>query len=70
MVPLRTLFRKKVEEYEIAQYETVSEAAKSLGYAGIAARLRLTQQKEIQTLTKLSFMEKELPFKEIQLATM
>ncbi|GAA4728334.1 DUF892 family protein [Flavisolibacter ginsenosidimutans] len=61
---------KKVEAWEIAQYETVSQTAKSLGYVGIAARLRFTQQEEIQTLTKLSFMEKELPFKEVQLATM
>ncbi len=60
---------KKVEEYEIAQYETVAEAAKSLGYEGIAARLRLTQEEENQALTKLSFMEKELPYKEAQMAS-
>jgi ferritin-like metal-binding protein YciE len=60
---------KKVEEYEISQYETVSEAAKSLGYEGIAARLRLTQEEENQALTKLSFMAKELPYRQAQLAS-
>lgn len=60
---------KKVEEYEIAQYEIVSEAAKSLGYSGIASRLRLTQQEEIQALTKLGFLEKELPYQKAQIAS-
>ena len=60
---------KKVEEYEIAQYETVAIAAKALGFEGIAARLRLTQEEENQALTKLSFMEKEIPYRQAQLAS-
>jgi ferritin-like metal-binding protein YciE len=57
---------KKVEQWEIAQYEVAAQAAKAWGYQGIAARLRLTQEEEVQTLTKLNFMERELPYRKVQ----
>ncbi len=49
---------EKIEQYEIAAYEPVAEAAQALGYEGIAKRLRLTLEEERQAETKMKFMDK------------
>ena len=49
-----------IEQYEIAAYESAGNAAKELGYKGIAGRLFLTMEEERQSDTKLKFLEKSL----------
>ncbi len=49
-----------IEQYEIAAYELAGNAAKELGYKGIAGRLFLTMEEERQSETKLKFLEKSL----------
>ena len=49
-----------VEECEMAAYELAGNAAKALGYKGIAGRLFLSFEEERQSDTKLKFLEKSL----------
>ena len=50
----------QVEQLEIESYEPAGDSAASLGYAGIARRLRLTLEEERQSDTKLRFLKKGL----------
>lgn len=49
-----------IEQYEITAYGSAGDAAKELGYKGIAGRLFLTMEEERQSETKLKFLEKSL----------
>lgn len=51
---------QKIEEYEIAAYPPVAQAAREAGYAGVAQRLFLSYEEERQSLTKLKFLEKAI----------
>lgn len=51
---------QKIEEYEIAAYVPVAEAALALGYEGVSKRLYLSLEEERQAETKLKFLDKSL----------
>ena len=53
----------KVEHWEVEQYTQLVQAAKALGYQGIAARLSLSLEEERQADAKLNFLEKYLALK-------
>ncbi len=50
----------KIEHYEIERYGPVIEAAKALGYPGIAGRLAQSLEEERQADAKLNFLQKFL----------
>lgn len=50
----------QIEHFEIGQYPVVIEAAKALGYQGIAARLAQSLEEERQADAKLNFLKKYL----------
>lgn len=47
-----------IEHYEITQYIKAGNMAETLGYQGIARRLRLTLEEERQADAKLNFLDK------------
>lgn len=49
-----------IEHFEIERYTPVVQAAKALGYNGIAGRLALSLEEERQADAKLNFLEKFL----------
>ncbi|MFL5772168.1 MAG: DUF892 family protein [Flavisolibacter sp.] len=49
-----------IEQYEISVYGMAAETAESLGYTGIAKRLRLTLAEEQQSENKLKYLESAL----------
>jgi len=50
----------QVEEYEMRKYEELAALARNLGYEGIARRLWLTYEEEMQANTKLHFLFKSI----------
>jgi ferritin-like metal-binding protein YciE len=47
-----------IEHYEIGAYEEAGNTAESLGYEGVAQRLRMTLEEERQADAKLNFLDK------------
>ena len=50
----------KVEQFEMAAYESAATTAEKLAYKPIASRLRLIREEEQQADTKLNFLAKEV----------